>query len=219
MALIALLLALNPQPSTFAQGTAFTYQGRLNNGGNPASGNYDLLFTLFDTNITGTAIAGPVTNLAVAVTGGLFTTLVDFGPNTFTGTSNWLEIAVSTNGANSFPTLSPRQQLTPVPFAITAENLADVVENNTIQAGVLLATISGGGGNVIQSGANDATIGGGVNNSIGANSFIAAIGGGANNSIGTNDDTSTIAGGNSNIIQDGAGLPDPPSAEAPTTIF
>src|SRR5438093_7038473 len=39
------LSTLNPQLSTlFAQGTAFTYQGRLNDGANPASGSYDLRF-------------------------------------------------------------------------------------------------------------------------------------------------------------------------------
>ncbi len=88
-----------------AQGTAFTYQGWLNKGSTPASGSYDLTFTLYATNITGSAIVGPVTNSAVTVTNGLFTTLVDFG-NAFTGTSNWLEIAVSTNGVNSYATLS-----------------------------------------------------------------------------------------------------------------
>ncbi|MCX6926162.1 MAG: hypothetical protein NT154_23585, partial [Verrucomicrobia bacterium] len=29
-------------------GTAFTYQGHLNNAGQPAKGNYDLKFTLYD---------------------------------------------------------------------------------------------------------------------------------------------------------------------------
>ena len=129
MALLA-LLTINPQLSTaFAQGTAFTYQGRLNAAGSPASGNYDLSFTLFNTNVTGTVIAGPVTNSATAVSNGLFTTTIDFGPGVFTGGSNWLEIAVSTNGANSFTTLAPRQQLTPTPYAVYAEsaNAANLV--------------------------------------------------------------------------------------------
>jgi hypothetical protein len=56
-----------------AQGTAFSYQGRLNNGGAVAGGSYDLAFTLFNTNASGVASAGPVTNSAVAVTNGLFT--------------------------------------------------------------------------------------------------------------------------------------------------
>jgi hypothetical protein len=120
VALLALLSALDPAPSALAQGTAFTYQGRLNDANGPANGSYDLIFTLFDTNTTGLASAGPVTNSATEVSNGLFTTTVDFGSGAFTDGSNWLEIAVSTNGADSFFTLSPRQQLTPTPYAITA---------------------------------------------------------------------------------------------------
>ena len=48
-ALALLLSTLNPQLSTaHAQGTAFTYHGRLNDGGNPANGIYNLRFALFD---------------------------------------------------------------------------------------------------------------------------------------------------------------------------
>ncbi|MCL5099337.1 MAG: hypothetical protein M1608_17745, partial [Candidatus Omnitrophica bacterium] len=47
-----------------AQGTAFTYQGRLNSGGSPANGSYDLTFTLFATKTDGVALAGSVTNVA-----------------------------------------------------------------------------------------------------------------------------------------------------------
>ena len=102
------LATLNSKLSTaYGQGTAFTYQGRLNAGGAPANGSYDIAFSLFATNTSGVAIAGPVTNSAVPVTNGLFTTLVDFG-NVFTGGSNWLQMAVSTNGANEFISLSPR---------------------------------------------------------------------------------------------------------------
>ncbi len=110
-----------------AQGTAFTYQGLLNSGSGPANGSYDIAFSLFATNTSGFAIAGPVTNTAVGVTNGLFTTLVDFG-NVYVGQSNWLQIAVSTNAANVFSTLSPRQQLTPAPYAITAETVSGAVD-------------------------------------------------------------------------------------------
>jgi len=115
---LLLLAGVNHAP---AQGTAFSYQGRLSNANAPANGIYDVTFTLYATNVTGSAVSAPVTNTAVAVTNGLFTTLVDFG-SAFTVSSNWLEIAVSTNGANSFTTLAPRQQLTPVPYAIYSEN-------------------------------------------------------------------------------------------------
>ncbi len=47
-------------PSAFclpaaAQGTAFTYQGRLNSGGASANGSYDIAFPLFATNAGGVA--------------------------------------------------------------------------------------------------------------------------------------------------------------------
>ncbi|MGO8839215.1 MAG: hypothetical protein ACLQAH_09030 [Limisphaerales bacterium] len=123
-----LFSTLNCQLSTaFAQGTAFTYQGQLQNNGSPASGTYNLAFSLFNTNTGGVAIAGPVTNNAVNVTNGLFTSLVDFGFGVFTGTSNWLQIAVETNGGSSFTNLSPRQQLTPVPYAIYAEGTSNLL--------------------------------------------------------------------------------------------
>ena len=118
--------------------------GIAQKGGSPASGSYDLAFTLYTTNVTGSAIAGPVTNSATAVTNGLFTTLVDFGPNVFTGASNWLEIAVSTNRANAFSTLAPRQQLTPVPYAITAANVSGAVSAASISGQIPLAQLPSG---------------------------------------------------------------------------
>ena len=114
--------------TSFGQGTAFTYQGMLNNNGSPANGSFDVQFTLFATNLDGAALAGPVTNLAVPVSNGLFTACVDFG-NAFVGMSTWLEIAVSTNAANAFNTLAPRQQLLPVPYAIFANTASNLLGN------------------------------------------------------------------------------------------
>jgi hypothetical protein len=117
------LAVFNFQLSTaHAQGTAFTYQGQLQNNGSPASGTYALTFSLFNTNTTGVSVAEPVTNNAVVITNGLFTVLIDFGPGVFTGTTNWLQIGVATNGVESFTALTPRQELTPTPNAIYAES-------------------------------------------------------------------------------------------------
>jgi len=130
-AVLLLLSTINSHLSTArAQGTAFTYQGRLNSSGSPVNGSYDLTFTLYTTNVTGSAIAGPVTNSATAVTNGLFTTLVDFVPGVFTGTSNWLAIAVRTNATGSFTTLAPRQQVTPTPYAIYSTSAGAVAAAN-----------------------------------------------------------------------------------------
>ena len=103
-----------------AQGTAFTYQGQLQNNGLPATGTYDFAFALFTTtNATPAQLGGTLTQTNVGVTNGLFTVALDFGP-VFTGTSHWLQIAVRTNGSDAFATLSPLQPLTPVPYALFA---------------------------------------------------------------------------------------------------
>ena len=89
-----------------AQGTAFTYQGRLNDGANPATGVYDLRFTIYDsTNNPGVVIAGPLTNSATAVSNGLFTVTLDFGPGVFNGAAYWLEVGVRTNTGGTFTAL------------------------------------------------------------------------------------------------------------------
>ena len=139
---LALLSASKP---LHAQGTAFTYQGRLNVNSAPANGSYDLSFTLFNASTSGTALAGPVTNTAVTVSNGLFTTTINFG-SVFTGGSNWLELAVSSNNANAFNKLTPRQQLTPVPyadFATTSSNLLGSISQSQLPAGILLNGASG----------------------------------------------------------------------------
>jgi hypothetical protein len=69
---VALALTLLDAPKGFAQGTAFSYQGQLMNNGAPATGNFDITFTLFPTNQGGSAVTGSVTNFDTAVSGGLF---------------------------------------------------------------------------------------------------------------------------------------------------
>ncbi len=105
-----------------AQGTAFTYQGRLNENGTPASRVYDLRFALYDLDSGGSEVVAALTNSAVAVSNGLFTVTLDFGAGVFTGADRWLEIAVRTNGNGVFTTLNPRQEITATPYAITASS-------------------------------------------------------------------------------------------------
>ena len=118
----------------FAQGTAFTYQGQLQNNGSPASGTYNFAFSLFATNTGGSLIAGPVTQNTIVVTNGLFTVAIDFGPGVFAGATNWLQIDVETNGVGTFTTLAPRQRLTPAPYAIFAEGANATGLTGTIPA-------------------------------------------------------------------------------------
>ena len=122
-----------------AQGTVFTYQARLSDGGSSASGNYDLKFTIYDSEGGATVVGGPITNIAVNVAGGLFTTTLDFGGNVFNGGERWLEIAARTNGIGAFALLSPRQRLTASPYALFS-SAAGSVNNGVIQNPTFIGT-------------------------------------------------------------------------------
>src|SRR5215469_12509119 len=67
--LLALLIAafVACLSSALAQGTAFTYQGQLQNNGSPASGTYNFTFSLFTNTTGGSAVAGPVVTNGVVV--------------------------------------------------------------------------------------------------------------------------------------------------------
>src|SRR3989442_12667555 len=122
---------------TFAapMGTAFTYQGRLNDGGQPANNLYDLTFTLHDDPVNVASVGTYIILSAVPVTNGLFTVSLnangEFGPNAFTGQARWLQIGVRTNSNNAFNNftfLAPRQPLTPAPCALFASNAMTAVK-------------------------------------------------------------------------------------------
>lgn len=107
-----------------ALSTAFTYQGRLTDGGSPANGVYDLRFILFDADTGGAQVGGIVAKEDVTVSNGLFSVELDFGGSAFTGDARWLEIAVrpgSGTGASGYTVLSPRQPVSPSPYALFAK--------------------------------------------------------------------------------------------------
>ena len=159
---LLLLALLAPQHCCFAQGTAFTYQGRLTANAAPANGLYDLTFELYYTNATGFPIAGPVTNSAVNVTNGLFTVAIDLGYNAIAGGGSWLEIAVRTNGSGAFVTVSPRQAVRPVPLSVWSAGAGSVSASNV--TGVL--GMSSLPGSVVTNGANGLSIGGVFNGTL-----------------------------------------------------
>ncbi|HEY3863733.1 MAG TPA: hypothetical protein VGO59_17800 [Verrucomicrobiae bacterium] len=145
---IAALAVLAPQivnshySSAYAQGTAFTYQGYLESAGNPANGIYDFQFQLFNVATSGSQIGSTAGAPNLGVTNGAFMTIVDFGSQ-YDGTTYWMQVKVRTNGNGSFTTLSPRQQLTPTPYSITAENVLGSITASQLPAGVLTNTESG----------------------------------------------------------------------------
>ena len=120
---LCLLATLRLELNAASVGTAFTYQGRLQQAGGPASGRYDFQFSLWDAGTAGAPVGAVQTASAVGVTNGWFTVTLDFGA-VFNGNALWVEIATRTNGADSFATLAPRQALTAAPFASYAASAA-----------------------------------------------------------------------------------------------
>jgi hypothetical protein len=202
-----------------AVGTAFTYQGRLTDGGNPANGEYDFEFTLYGAASSGTPVH-LVKKGDVTVSDGLFTVELDFGSGIFIGEARYLEIGVRPGSSiGAYTTLSPRQELTPAPYALalpglwtqqnaTSPNLIGGYHGNSVSGGMAGATIGGGGasGADNQISGSYGTISGGYDNTaIGhhttvaggkentASYWAAAVGGGYQNTASAN--CAAIGGG------------------------
>ena len=92
--LISLFLTAN----VWTQTAAFNYQGRLNDNNNPANGNYEMQFKLFDALMGGAQIGGTVSYPTVAVNSGVFSVSLDFGSAAFPGTDRFLEISLRPAG-------------------------------------------------------------------------------------------------------------------------
>jgi len=87
----------------------FVYQGRLDQGGFPASGNFDLTFSLWDAPTGGNRIGDVISEPGYPVQRGLFSVSLAF-QGAFTGTQTYLEVTV--NG-----TAMPRQPVATTPVA------------------------------------------------------------------------------------------------------
>lgn len=110
-----------------ALGTGFTYQGRLTDAGSPANGTYDLRFILYDAETAGASVGSTVTKDDVAVANGLFSVDLDFGGAAFNGDARWVEIAVRPGNSSAAHTvLSPRQPISPTPYALFAKAAAGI---------------------------------------------------------------------------------------------
>jgi len=141
---LVVLLAVS---ASWAQpvGTAFTYQGQLNNGVSPANGSFNMVFKLFSVSSGGTQLASQ-TLPGVSVTDGLFTVQLNFGAGVFDGNKRWLDVTV-----NGSP-LVPRQELTAVPYAhyaLNADRLDGLNSTSFLQAVPVPLSLTGSGAHVI----------------------------------------------------------------------
>ena len=103
-----------------ATGTEIWYQGQLSDAGTPANGTFDFQFTLHDAPTGGNTIGPSLQRNGVTVGNGLFATDLDFGAGAFVGNARWLQISVRPTGDGPFTTLTPRQSLAAVPYALYA---------------------------------------------------------------------------------------------------
>jgi len=125
-------LAALPAPSIAElMGSRFTYQGSLTQGGGPVTGDTDMKFTLWDSAADGNQVGSTLTFDGqpgnpgpIAATSGLFTVKLDFGVLVFNGEARWLRIEVrfphDPENTGAYTPLTPRQELTPTPYAIFA---------------------------------------------------------------------------------------------------
>ena len=116
---LSALVALSTLADAFAQGTAFTYQGFLRQGGTPVNTNHDFQFSLWTAASGGTQVGSTQTRTNVSVQNGLFTVTLDFG-TVWDGSDRFLQIAVRPAGSGSYTTLTPRVKINPTPYAIRA---------------------------------------------------------------------------------------------------
>lgn len=116
--MISMILVFVAVNTAVSQTTAFNYQGKLNDGANPANGNYQMQFRLFDALTDGNQIGEPISDVAIVAAQGIFAVRLDFGATVFTGEDRFLEISVRRNTGENYTTINPRQQIAASPYSI-----------------------------------------------------------------------------------------------------
>jgi hypothetical protein len=132
-------LALNLDPLGYcytlrAHGAsgAFTYQGRLADGGANVTGVADIAFTVYDSPTDGSARSPELSVPGVPVNNGLFTVRLPGLAEWFADTADsYLEIRIKPEGSETYITLSPRQRVTAAPTALFATRAASAESADT----------------------------------------------------------------------------------------
>ncbi len=106
--------------------SSINYQGRLtDSAGEPLSGTYTMTFRLYEVASGGSAMA--TDTHSITATEGLFNTNIDFDQKHFDGRGLWLGITVGTDSE-----MSPRQELRPVPYALSLKPGANIVGASSV---------------------------------------------------------------------------------------
>lgn len=204
-----------PRSASYLVGSGITYQGQLTRGGSPVNGvTCDFQFGLYDDPSESSQIGTTQTASALVTNGSFTINNLDFGSLAFNGYARWLDIQVRCpSGTGPYTALTPRQPLSPVPYALalpglitdqnaTSPNIIGGYNGNSIPHFLYGATISGGGSwseeNSISG--NFGTVGGGYGNQAGLGATVG--GGGRNRAFGQK---SAIAGGHNNVTNGDVG--------------
>jgi hypothetical protein len=189
--------SVSAKPPTYAlqkvlPGSGFTYQGQLKSAGAGVTGLCNFEFSLWDRedplDVMGLQLGVTQSVLGTPVSNGVFTAelngMGEFGASALDGNARWLQIAVLCGADAGFTTLTPRQPVTPAPYALAipglrveqkagASNVIGGTAGNITSPPIDVdgATIGGGETNVVSG--DYGTIPGGLSNRAGAFSFAA----------------------------------------------
>ena len=110
--------------------SAFTYQGHLYDNNDVANDLYDFQFKLYKYEAAPVndyiQVGNDVNRPDVDVINSYFTVELDFGSSVFNGNARWLEIGVRPGVENdpcTYTPLSPRQEVTAVPYALQTRGI------------------------------------------------------------------------------------------------
>jgi hypothetical protein len=133
-------LAQEPQDELQPQGdlslaavvsSAFSYQGVLEEGGNPVTGNRDMIFRLYSDDACTTQVGDDIAEPGVEVTNGLFSVDLEVNPDDVNGQGLWLEVEVDGTAIGC-------QEILPVPYALSLRPGAII--SGTLTVGTLEST-------------------------------------------------------------------------------
>ncbi len=160
--------------AALAQSTAFTYQGKLSDGGSPASGNFDIQVGLFDTatQLGGVSASGFIQNTTAQQTGTNF----NVGGNGTVG------------GALSGNTVNAATQ-----FNIAGSRILSNAGTNNLFAGSCSGIVNTGSGNSFVGAAA------GFNNTTGSNNSFVGSSAGAANTTGFGNSFAGALAGQANV--------------------
>ncbi|MHC4281097.1 MAG: hypothetical protein ACYSUJ_13215, partial [Planctomycetota bacterium] len=123
---------------------AFTFQGRLLDDSNTPTDFYDFQFILFDSLTDGNQVGKDVNKPDIYVIDGYFTVELDFIEDVFDGNERWLEIGIrpgQLEGTNAYTNLTPRQKVTPTPYALYSVAAEDASRVSGYEVGNLVGQV------------------------------------------------------------------------------